>query len=629
MFDFVHEKKRLVQIVLLLVVLPFAFWGVDSYRKSGTGDALATVDGQKITPQEFDNALRSQQDRMRQMTGGNFNPAMFEQPAIKQSILNGLINQRLLIEKAQSLGLTVGDDRLAEVIAGVGAFQADGHFDKKKYKEVLAQQGMTPAIFEARVRSELAVSQLKDGYTQNGYASRTATDNLIRLNEQQREVSLAHIDPARFMKQVNVSDAEVKGYYQKNQSDFKVPERARVEYVIFSADALKAGIAISDDEIKQYYKAHESEFGAPEQRRAAHILIPVSDKATEAQQQAAKAKAEEVLAQVRKHPERFAALAKKYSGDPGSAAHGGDLGFFGKSEMVKPFADAAFKMRPGEISGLVKSEFGYHIIKLIAVKPASARPLAAVKDSIVQRLRQEKAGDKFANLADKFSNTVYEQSDSLKPAADLVKMPVQKSAWLSKGEPGELPWNAKALKAVFSDDVLKQKRNSEAVEIAPDTLLSVRLLDYKPATTKPLSEVAAEVRLQLKQEKAAELARKQGEKLLTQLQHGDKVALTWKSGETVTRARHEGLDGDLVQKVFGVDASKVPAYVGGESRLGGYVLARIDSVKEVGAIDDAKRARYMQQLRRLSGEALFKAFLADAKKKASITMKAFQAANKE
>jgi peptidyl-prolyl cis-trans isomerase D len=629
MFDFVQEKRRLVQVILLLIILPFALWGVSSYRSSsGDANALATVDGAKITQQDFDNALRQQQDRMRQMMGANYDPALMERPEIKQSILNSLVNQRLLINKAQAAGLTVSDDQLAQVIAGIGAFQKDGHFDKQQYESVLARQNMTPPMFELRVRQQLSVNQLTDAYNQNGYASNTVADNLIRLNEQQRVVSVAQIAPDAFMKQVKVDDAAIKDYYEKNQADFKVPERARVEYVEFSAADLLPQISVSDDEISQYYEDNKAQFGTPEQRDAAHILISVAAQASDAEKQAAKAKAERILQEVRKSPQKFAELAKKYSEDPGSASHGGDLGFFSRGMMVKPFDDAAFSLKPGEVSGLVQSDFGFHIIKLLAVKPAHVKPLDEVKSSIVQQLKQQKADDKFAELADKFSNTVYEQSDSLKPAAELVNMPIKQSGWLDKGEPGALPWNDKALQAVFSDDVLKDKRNSSAVEIAPDTLLAVRLLDYKPASSRPLTEVAPVIRQRLLRQQAEELAVKQGQQVLAQLQQGKKADLHWKAAETVTRVSHNGLEPELARLVFQADADKLPAYVGTESMRGdGYLLARVESVKPVGAIDEAKRARYEQQLRQMTGEEMLKAYLENARQHAKIHMTAFKAAD--
>jgi peptidyl-prolyl cis-trans isomerase D len=631
MFDFVHEKRRLVQAILLLVTVPFALWGVASYRNSASGaDALATVDGEKITQVEFDKALQQQQNRMRQAMGAAYDPAMFERPEIKHSILTGLVNQRLLMSKAREAGLTVSDEQLAQVIAGIKAFQKDGSFDKKQYQEVLARQNMSPLMFEARVRQELAMTQLTDGYRRNGYASAAVADELIRLNEQQRTVSVAQVTSDAYMKQAKVDDAAVKAYYEKNQSEFKMPQQARVEYVEFSANDLLPHITVGDDEIKKYYEDHKHEFGTQEQRDAAHILIAVASQASAAEKQAARKKAERILQEVKKSPQKFAELAKKYSQDPGSARQGGDLGFFSRGMMVKPFDDAAFSLKPGEISGLVQSEFGFHIIKLLAIKPARIKPLSQVRGDIVQQLKQQKASDKFAELADKFSNTVYEQSDSLKPAAELVNVPVQQSGWLDKGRPGALPWNDKALQAVFSNDVIKEKRNSEAVEIAPNTLLSVRVLDYKPASTRPLGEVAAAIRQKLQRQQAEQLAVKHGQEMLAQLQQGKKVSLHWKPAKSVTRASHAGLEPGLALAVFQANTDKLPAYVGAEGvQDGGYLLARVESVKPVGTIDNAKRARYQEKLRELTGAELLLDYLNDARKHASIHMKEFVADNKQ
>ena len=629
MFDLVHENKRLVQIILALIILPFALWGVDSYRKSGSGEALATVNGEKIHQQEFDNALRQQQSRMREMMGDKFDPAIFDKPEVKRSILENLASQRLLALQARAAGLTVSDEQLAQVIAGIGAFQKDGKFDKQRYESVLRNQNMSPLTFEARVQQELGMRQLTDAYANNGYASNSAADFLIHLNEQQRVVSMSQIAADQFLKQLTVDDAAVKTYYEKNAAEFQTPEQARVEYVIFSAEALLPQVAVDDAEVKKYYEEHQQEFGTQEQRHAAHILITVAAQAPEAEKQAARAKAEQVLQQVRQAPGKFAELAKQYSQDPGSAANGGDLGMFGRGMMVKPFDDAVFQLKPGEISGLVQSDFGFHIIKLLAIKPAKVQTLDEVKGLIAQKLKAQKAGDKFAELAEKFSNAVYEQSDTLKPAAELVKMPLQQSAWLSKGQAETSPWTGKALQAVFSKEVLKEKRNSAAVEIAPNELLAVRLLEYKPASTRPLAEVSDAIRQKLLHQQALELASKQGKATLEQLQRGEKPNLVWKTGQAMTRAQFSGQGADLVRQVFQADAAKLPAYIGVESTQGGYLLVRVDEVKEAGAADEAKRAHYVQEMRKLSGDELLQAYVADARKHADISIKAFASDEKK
>lgn len=623
MFDFVQENRRLVQVVLFLIIITFGFFGVDAYRKMGSGDAPATVNGERITQQEFANALRQQQERVREQAGANFDPSLFDKPEIKNMILDNLVNQKLLTSQARNAGLVLSESQLIQLIGNVEAFQKDGKFDRQRYVDALKAQNMTPEMFQARVQEDVALRQLVDGYMRNGYASETGADNLIRLNEQQRMVSIAQVSPDAFSSQVKIDETAIKQYYDNNQHEFKIPERARVEYIIFSVAALQSRVIVDDAEVKKYYEEHQSEFSTPELRKAAHILIAVDPKASDAEKQAAKEKAEDVLKQVKADPAQFAQLAKKYSQDPGSAANGGDLGMFGRGMMVKPFDDAVFKLIVGEVSGLVQSDFGFHIIKLLAVKGGKVQSLNEVKSSIAQKIKAQKANDKYAELAEKFSDTVYEQSDTLKPAADLVKMPIQQVAWLSKGQIGVSPWTDKALQAVFSEDVIRDKRNTPAIEIAPNTLLSARILEHKPESITPLTEVSEQIKKKLARLKSQELAVAEGKAMLDKLMKGESATVDWKKSQSVTRSQHASLDNEITRQIFKADASKLPAYVGMDNAQGDFVIARIDSVKDVEKIDDAKRTRYMQQLRQMIGDELLQAYLADARKHASINIAGF------
>ena len=622
MFDFVHEKKRLVQFVLLLVVITLGLFGVDSYRNSGSVNVLATVNGEKITQQEFDNALRLQQERMREQMQVNYDATIFDKPEVRHSILDDLVSQRVMAQMARSAGMTISDEQLQQIVAGIEAFHKDGQFNKQQYESLLAKQNMTPTVFEASVRKELSMRQLTDAYAQNGFASNTAADTVARLNEQQRTVSMAQIMPEAFLKQAMVDEAAIKSYYDKNTTEFQMPEQARMEYVVFSSDSLQAQVAVNDAEMKRYYEEHQPEFGEQEQRQAAHILISASAQSGDADKQAAKSKAEQLLQEIKQAPGKFAELARQNSQDPGSAANGGDLGFFARGAMVKVFEETAFQLKVGEISGLVQSDYGYHIIKLLAVKPGKMSDFAEVRGVIEQRLKQQKSNDKFAELAEKFSNAVYEQSDTLKPAAELVGEKVQQSAWLSRMQAGALPWTDKALHAAFSKDVLQDKRNSAAVEIAPNTLFAARVLEYRAASARPLAEVSEAIRQKLLRQNSLELAFKQGKETLAQLRSGSKVNLAWKPVQTITRAQRGGLDNELVKQLFLADVTHIPAYVGVESAQSGYILGRLDAVKEAPALDDGSRARYLQQLRQVSGEELFQAYLADARKRASIKIEA-------
>ena len=620
MFDFVQEKKRVVQIVLLLIIITFGFFGVDSYRKSGGSSVPATVNGEKITQQEFDNAMRQQMDRVREQAGASFDPTMYDKPEIKRMLMDNLINQHLLASQARSVGLTISDEQMAQIIEGVEAFQKDGKFDKQRYISALSSQRMTPSIFQGRVSDDLGTRQLAESYLKNGYSTQFSAENLIRLNEQQRVVSVAQILPSTFNDQVKVDEAAIKDYYDKNQKEFQIPERARVEYLILSASSLQVQLTASDAEIKKYYDDHLTEFSTPELRKAAHILITVDAKSSDADKQAAKDKAEKTLQEVKQGATQFAQLAQKYSQDPGSAVNGGDLGLFGRGMMVKPFDEAVFKLLVGEVSGLVQSDFGFHIIKLLAIKGGKAQSLSEVKSSIAQKLKTQKANEKYAELAEKFGNTVYEQSDTLKPAAELIKTPIQQVAWLSKGQIGVSPWTDKALQAVFSDEVVKNKRNTPAIEISPNTLLAARIVEYKPESVSPIKEVEITIRQKLQRQQSQDLASKQGNLILIQLQQGVNATVEWKSSQTISRSQHASIDNELTRKIFQADVAKLPTYVGIESAQSGYLLARIDSVKQVDAIDDVKRERYMQQLRQMIGEELFQAFIADTKSHANISV---------
>jgi peptidyl-prolyl cis-trans isomerase D len=618
MFDFVQERKRLVQIVLLVIILPFAFFGVDSYNKATKSTAPASVNGIDVSAQDFENGMRQQQARMRQMLGENFDPTLFETPEIKKAVLDGLVGQKLLVQRAKAAGLTVTDDQVATVIAGVEAFQVDGKFDKKRYEMVLSNKQLSPLMFEAQVREDLLAQQMREVFAQNGFVANNSVDTIIRLNEQQRVISVATVPFQSFLAQAKADDAAVKKYYDQNAKEFEVPEQVRVEFVKFSAENLMGKIDATVAEAQKYYNEHAKEFGTPEQRQAAHILINAAANAPQSEQDAAKAKAEQLLKQLKQKPDSFAELAKQNSQDPGSAANGGDLGFFGQGQMVKPFEDATFALKQGEISGLVKSDFGYHIIKLVAIKPARVPAFDEVSAQIMAKLREQKAADKFTELADKFTNTVFEQSDTLKSAAELVNGKIEQSTWLVKGNPAAAPWTAKMLQAIFSDDVLKNKRNTAATEVAPSTLVAARLLEHKPVSLRPFEEVKVAIQEKLTHKQAVELAIKQGKSLLAGVQKGVSPAtLTWSASQKVGRTQQSTLDVALMRQIFQVNPAKLPQIVGAETS-DGFTFARVDAIQEGEKVEEGKHQRYAQQVRQRIGEEIYRAYIEDAKKNATI-----------
>jgi len=565
---------------------------------------------------------------LRQQLGKNFDPAMLDTPEMKRAVLENLVSQRLMLQDARDKRLVVTDEQVAGVISGIEAFQDEGKFDRKRYEAVLANQGKSPIAFEEGLREDMLWQQMEEAYLQNGYSPKSVVEKIIRLNEQQRTVSVSPVSYQSFIAQAKVDEDEMKKYYNQNLREFQVEEQAKVEYVKFSMDELIDKIEISNEELRKYYDEHQGEFGTPEERRAAHILISVAPNASKDQQDSAKEKAEQVLQLIRKTPTRFAELAKQNSQDPGSSANGGDLGFIGRGMMVKPFEDAVFALKAGEISDLVKSEFGYHIIKLLEIKPSRLIPFTEARENIFNKLRQQKAAGKFAELAEKFNNTVYEQSDTLKPAADLVGSNIQRSGWLSNGaEEGE-PWTTKMLQAIFTDEVIKNKRNTAAVEVAPNVLVAARVVEYKPVAVSPFADVRDTIRNKLLNQQALRMAVEQGKTMLAQLRNGKSAPnLTWGPLQTITRAQYGSLDAGLVNMIFQTNPETLPYYVGIEASNKGYFLARIDSIKDGDPEAEEKRKRYAQQLRQLTGDEMFRAYLSDARQNSDIKIKLSDAAS--
>ncbi len=614
MLEIIRERAQglIVKIILGLITIPFALWGVDSYIRGGDKvDIVAEVNGQNITRQEFSRTLKEQQERMRGAMGERFDPAMLDRPEVRQSVLDGLVQQHLLAMEANRVGINLPDTLLASIIAEIPEFQQDGKFSQSRYESMIRAQDMTPAVFEQRLRQNLVIQQLFEGLSHGVAVPRTSEEMVARLAEQQREISLAMLTPEQYMIQLKVDPADVKAYYDKHREEFLVPEQARLDYVVLSADELQQQMVVSDEEVKKYYDEHSAQYNEAEQRRASHILI------------AERTQAEQILKEIKQNPARFEDLAKQHSKDPGSAAQGGDLGFFARGAMVKPFEDAAFGMKGGEISGLVQSDFGFHIIKLTAIRQGGARSLDEVKGEIGQELKKQKAVKKFAELAETFSNTVYEQPDSLNPVADALKLKIQSSPWISKkGTDMALLKHPKLLQAVFSEDALKLKRNTEAVEVAPNTLVAARVAEYKAASYKPFEELNTELAKRLLRERGNATAVKQGKDALASLEKGGVVAdLKWGATILISRENASSMGKDALSQIFRADAGKLPAYTGIENPKGGYTLIKVSKVVEPDAIDPAKRKSYANQLRQAFAQEYSSAYLASLKQKADISIK--------
>ncbi|NVM79413.1 peptidyl-prolyl cis-trans isomerase D [Duganella sp. SG902] len=610
-----------MQIFLAIIIVPsFAFVGIGSYKSFGDdAGTIAKIDGKPLTQLEFDNAVRNQLETYRQRLGAQFDQKMFDTPEFKQNVLDQLIAQRAIAAEVIHANLSVTDAQLQKAI--VDMFGGPANFNMDTYKQVLAQQGLRPVDNDARMRRELALQQLAVAIEGTGFAPRSVAKSLSDIAAQEREVQELLLPVADFVPQVKVTDEMVKAFYDKNAKQFEVPEQARIEYVVFNNDAVLSQVSVTDAEVSDYYTKNTAQFTTPETRRASHILIAVKKGASAADTVAAKAKAEAIVAELRKNPGDFAKVAKAKSEDPGSAEQGGDLGVIEKGLLVAPVENAINKLKQGEISDAVQSEFGFHVLTVTELKPAVVKPLDAVKADVADLLKKQKASKKYSEMAETFTNTVYEQSDSLKPVADKLGLKIETAANVSRNPSpvaGAAPYNnAKFLAALFSNDSLTSKRNTEAVETAPSTLVAGRIVEFKPATKRPLAEVDAQIRQRVTMEEAAKLAAKAGEeKLAAFKKSGD--ATGFGAAKLVSRSKPEGINGLAMQSIMKADTTKLPAYVGVDVPGMGYGLYRIAKVQQPAQADEAQRKQEAEQIGNIIAQQEMAQYIELLKQKAKV-----------
>ncbi len=609
MFDFVQKNKRILQVFLGLIAITFATWGIESYtRFAGSGDTVASVNGSDITQREFSEQLRLQQEQIRRAFGSQVDPAAFDSPELRRALLDQMIAQRLVATETSKRNLFIDDQRLSNLILSIPDFQVGGRFSEEAFEQAARSQNLTPRQFAERLRQNMSLQQLAGAVGDTTIVPHAVAARLAAIEGQQREVSEARIRAQQFLSQVKIDDAQLKQYYDANQADFRTPERVRVEYVVLSADTLAKQEPVTEEEIKKAYEARAAAFRVDEQRRASHILVKTKEEA------------DKIAAELKKNPGAFAELAKQHSQDPGSAEKGGDLGWFGPGMMVKPFEEAVFSMKQGE-SRVVQSEFGFHIVRLTGIQPGKTRSLEEVRKELVTDLTRQKGAKKYSEAAEAFGNMVYEQSESLKPAAERFKLQIQTSDWLTKtpGQERGALQNPKLLAALFSQDAIANKRNTDAVEVAPSTVVAARVIEHQPAAQRKFEEVKNEIAEILRRREAAKLAEQEGKARLEQLKKGETPSVTWSAPKLVSRRAAQGMPAEVVRQVVAADVSKLPTYVGMSIGETGYVILRISKVVEGEAAAD-KQAEKQTEARaaNLVGAAEFEAYVASLKGRADI-----------
>lgn len=584
MFDFFRKHTWLLKIVLGFVVLAFVGGGVYQGYGSFTGNetTVAKVDGRKITRNEWDLAQRDQIERVRRQMP-NVDAKLFDTPEMKRQSLDAVVRERVLLAAADKLHLTTTDERLQRLFVSDPQFAFLRNSDGSVNKDALSAQGMSSEMFAQRLRQDLSLRQVAQGITGTVFAPLGATNAALDAMFQQREVQVQQFATKDLAAKVAPTDADIEAYYKNpaNAAQFVAPEVANIEYVVLDLESLKKGITVSADDLQKYYTENAQRYTSTEERRASHILVKVDAGASSADRAKARSKAEGLLVDVKKNPAAFADIARKNSDDPGSAEKGGDLDFFGRDGLAaKPLEDAAFKLKADEISDLVESDFGYHIVKLTARRGGEKKPFEAVRAELENEVRTQLAQKKFSDTAVEFTNMVYEQPDSLKPVVDKLKLEMRSAQNLKRtpapGVTGSLA-SPKFLEALFGAEAIRNKRNTEAIEVAPSTLVSGRVVKHEVARQLPLADVKAQVRDRLVTVQAAALARKQGAARLADLRAAPATAMT-ESAVTLSRAQQRELPGALVDAAMKVPTATLPAFVGVDLGDQGYAVVKIGKV---------------------------------------------------
>lgn len=603
MFEAIRKHSKIVMFLLFLLVIPsFVLVGIDSNYFSEKSPVVARVDGHKITQADWDNAHREETDRIRAQSP-NVDPKQLDTPQARYATLERLVRDRVFAAAAQSSHLITSDARLARALQDIPAIAAlkrpDGSLDTEAYRSLVGAQGLTPEGFEANVRRELSVSQVMGGVMSTAFATDAAAKLAFDSLYQRREIQVARFNASDYAKQVNPTDADIEAFYKANAQRFQQQEQAAVEYVVLDLDSVRSGIRVNEDDLRTYYKENLTRLAAKEERRASHILINAAKDAPAADRDQAKARAQELMAQVRKSPASFAEVAKKSSQDSGSAPAGGDLNFFGRGAMVKPFEDAVFAMKKGEISDVVESDFGYHIILLTDIKTPRQPSFEELRPSLEAELKQQQAQRKFAEVAEAFTNSVYEQPDSLKPVADSLKLKIQTAEGVTRvpspGASGPLA-NPKFLEALFANDSVEGKRNTSAIEVGPSQLVAGRISTYSPTRTLPLQEVSDRARLLLIAEKSAELARKDAEAKKAAWTGNAAPAAGLAPAVVVSRDQTQNLPRAVVDAALRASPDSLPSWVSADLGSQGTAVVKVLRIIPREGVDAQQAAQQRQQL---------------------------------
>ncbi len=606
MFESIRKHSRIAMLVMFLLIIPsFVLVGIDANYFSTSSPVVAQVDGNDITQAEWDNAHRNESDRIRAQQPG-IEGALLDSPQARYATLERLVRDRVFEAAAIEMRLAPSDARLARELQNIPQIASlrnpDGTLDAEAYRRLAAAQRLTPEGFEASMRHQLAVNQVMGSITSTSFATPAQAEVALKPLFQEREIRVASFLPKDFVSKIVVTPEDLEAYYKAHEDQFRQAEQASVEYVVLDTDAVRAGIKLSEDDLKTYYRENLTQYSSKEERRVSHILVASPEDSTAVDRAAARAKADRLLVDVRKTPQSFSEIAKVSSEDSGSASAGGDLGFISRGSMVKPFEDVAFRLEEGAISDVIETGFGYHIVKLIDVKKADAPSYENKRADIEEALLQQMAQRKFAEVAEIFTNTVYEQSDSLGPVVTKLGLKLQTASGITRTpkveDQGPIA-SPKVLAALFSSDSLEDRRNTEAIDVGPSQLVSARVTKYTAARTLAFDESKEKIREEFVEFKSAELARAEGEaKRSAWAESSAPIVGLLGAPIVVSRQNPKGQSAVLIEKVLSEKRSSLPVLLGVDLGEQGYrvtqVVRVLDATPSLDSIDSQRVQQYTQ-----------------------------------
>lgn len=613
-----YAQTKAAQVILALILIPFALFGIDSYlNQAGNNLSIAKVNGYKIALPEYNRAIENVRNRM-MSEGKKVDTAMFDSFEFKESVVDGLISKQLVNNDIKKSKFKITDQQLSQYIIGMPEFQKDGKFSQELYDKVLQNNQLTPKKFEESIRNDLLIQQVRDGLQKLTFIPPNNLAETLKATSQQREISVAEFKTKEYMAKANIAEKDMQAFYDQNKSKFLAPEQVKAEFVVFSLASILPTINVTDDEIKAFYKTNSDKYQNQQQREASHILIAASKNAAPAEKAKAKAKAVDLLSQIRKNPKQFEELATKYSQDPESAKKGGELGVFGRGMMVKPFDDAVFSMKVNEISNIVESDFGYHIIKLTKII-GEGGGFDTMKPQIKAELIYQKGQEKFAALAEEFSNKVYEQSSSLDAVSKKFNLPIQKTDWIGRNDSDKFFKNETLINAVFSKESIKDHRNTEAIEVTPNNLISARVVDYKAQSTKPFADVKKNIEDYLKFEAAKKTVASEGEAALKTISDTSRK-IDWQPAVLVDRKNTKGLSEAVINHAYKMPTDKLPSYSGFVDGNNGYVIVKVNKVAFPNDNNEENKKAFASDYSEALTAEYLSAYLKGLKAKASVSV---------